>query len=51
MQNHKNLPNQYELKQVLILSRHHVRALFSSNGSVLHEVSQKDWPEFGVNGG
>lgn len=41
----------YELKQVLILGRHHVRAPLSTNGSILEEITDKEWPKFDVNGG
>ncbi len=42
--------NDYELKQVLIFGRHHVRAPYTSEGSVLHKATNKTWPAWDVEG-
>lgn len=44
-------PDNLSLKQVLIFGRHHVRAPLSTNGSVLQEVTNKEWPQWSVEGG
>ncbi|XTZ36981.1 bifunctional glucose-1-phosphatase/inositol phosphatase [Salmonella enterica] len=44
-------PQGYELQQVLIMSRHNLRAPLANNGSVLEQSTPNSWPEWDVPGG
>lgn len=44
-------PEGYQLQQVLIMSRHNLRAPLANNGSVLEQSTAKSWPEWDVPGG
>ncbi|OMP97083.1 bifunctional glucose-1-phosphatase/inositol phosphatase [Raoultella terrigena] len=44
-------PQGYQLQQVLIMSRHNLRAPLANNGSVLEQSTPKSWPEWDVPGG
>jgi hypothetical protein len=44
-------PEGYQLEQVLIMSRHNLRAPLANNGSVLEQSTPKQWPEWDVPGG
>ena len=44
-------PEGYQLQQVLIMSRHNLRAPLANNGSVLEQSTPKSWPEWDVPGG
>lgn len=44
-------PQGYQLQQVLIMSRHNLRAPLANNGSVLEQSTAKKWPEWEVPGG
>ncbi|WP_380181524.1 bifunctional glucose-1-phosphatase/inositol phosphatase [Kalamiella sp. sgz302252] len=41
----------YQLEQVLMMSRHNLRAPLADNGSVLAQSTKKKWPEWDVPGG
>lgn len=41
----------YQLQQVLIMSRHNLRAPLANNGSVLEQSTAKAWPQWDVPGG
>ncbi|OON40977.1 bifunctional glucose-1-phosphatase/inositol phosphatase [Izhakiella australiensis] len=41
----------YQLEQVLMLSRHNLRAPLANNGSVLQQATKKSWPSWNVPGG
>ena len=41
----------YQLEQVLMLSRHNLRAPLADNGSVLAQATKKNWPKWDVPGG
>lgn len=41
----------YQLEQVLMMSRHNLRAPLADNGSVLAQVTKKAWPKWEVPGG
>ena len=41
----------YQLEQVLMMSRHNLRAPLADNGSVLAQSSKKAWPKWDVPGG
>ncbi|QUG76408.1 bifunctional glucose-1-phosphatase/inositol phosphatase [Erwinia sp. E602] len=41
----------YQLEQVLMLSRHNLRAPLADNGSVLAQATKKSWPKWDVQGG
>ncbi|SFM91142.1 glucose-1-phosphatase [Izhakiella capsodis] len=41
----------YQLEQVLMLSRHNLRAPLANNGSVLQQATKKNWPSWDVPGG
>lgn len=45
------VPEGYKLEQVLMLSRHNLRAPLANSGSALAKVTQKKWPEWEVPGG
>lgn len=47
----QSTPQGYTLQQVLILSRHGVRAPLANNGSVLQQSTSKSWPTWDVAGG
>ena len=38
-------PEGYQLEQVLIMSRHNLRAPLANNGSVLEQSTPKQWPK------
>ncbi|MDF7648034.1 bifunctional glucose-1-phosphatase/inositol phosphatase [Erwiniaceae bacterium L1_54_3] len=40
-----------QLQQVLVLSRHNLRAPLANNGSVLEQSTKKSWPQWDVPGG
>jgi hypothetical protein len=44
-------PEGYQLEQVLIMSRHNLRAPLANNGSVLEQSTPNKWPEWDVPGG
>src|SRR5690606_38512045 len=44
-------PDGYQLQQVLIMSRHNLRAPLANNGSVLEQSTPEKWPEWDVPGG
>lgn len=44
-------PDGYKLQQVLIMSRHNLRAPLANNGSVLEQSTPQKWPEWDVPGG
>ncbi len=44
-------PEGYTLQQVLIVSRHNLRAPLANNGSVLEQSTPQKWPEWDVPGG
>jgi glucose-1-phosphatase len=41
----------YQLEQVLMMSRHNLRAPLADNGSVLAQATKKAWPKWDVPGG
>ncbi|CCG86868.1 glucose-1-phosphatase [Erwinia piriflorinigrans CFBP 5888] len=41
----------YQLEQVLMMSRHNLRAPLANNGSLLEQATQKAWPKWDVPGG
>ena len=43
--------NDYQLEQILMLSRHNLRAPLADNGSVLVQATKKTWPSWDVPGG
>lgn len=47
----QDTPEGYQLEQVLIMSRHNLRAPLANNGSVLEQSTAKQWPEWDVPGG
>ncbi|RZM89799.1 MULTISPECIES: bifunctional glucose-1-phosphatase/inositol phosphatase [unclassified Escherichia] len=44
-------PEGYQLQQVLLMSRHNLRAPLANNGSVLEQSTPNKWPEWDVPGG
>lgn len=40
----QDTPDGYQLEQVLIMSRHNLRAPLANNGSVLEQSTPKQWP-------
>ena len=44
-------PEGYQLQQVLMMSRHNLRAPLANNGSVLEQSTPNKWPEWEVPGG
>ena len=44
-------PEGYQLQQVLIMSRHNLRAPLANNGSVREQSTAKAWPQWDVPGG
>lgn len=47
----QTVPEGYQLQQVLIMSRHNLRAPLANNGSVLEQSTPNKWPEWDVPGG
>lgn len=47
----QDVPEGYQLQQVLLMSRHNLRAPLANNGSVLEQSTAKSWPEWDVPGG
>ncbi|MDR9892272.1 bifunctional glucose-1-phosphatase/inositol phosphatase [Pseudenterobacter timonensis] len=47
----QNTPEGYQLQQVLIMSRHNLRAPLADNGSVLAQSTPNEWPQWDVPGG
>ncbi|MGY5957558.1 bifunctional glucose-1-phosphatase/inositol phosphatase [Kosakonia sp. BK9b] len=47
----QTVPQGYQLQQVLIMSRHNLRAPLANNGSVLEQSTPNKWPEWDVPGG
>ena len=47
----QDAPEGYQLEQVLIMSRHNLRAPLANNGSVLEQSTPNKWPECDVPGG
>lgn len=45
------VPEGYKLEQVLMLSRHNLRAPLANSGSALAKVTERKWPEWEVPGG
>ena len=46
-----NRTGSYQLQQVLMMSRHNLRAPLANNGSVLEQSTPNKWPEWDVPGG
>ncbi|MGB3252586.1 bifunctional glucose-1-phosphatase/inositol phosphatase [Buttiauxella gaviniae] len=44
-------PQGYQLQQVLLMSRHNLRAPLANNGSVLEQSTAQSWPEWDVPSG
>jgi glucose-1-phosphatase len=44
-------PEGYQLEQVLLMSRHNLRAPLTDNGGVLEQSTAQPWPEWDVPGG
>ena len=44
-------PEGYQLQQVLMMTRHNLRAPLANNGSVLEQSTPNQWPEWDVPGG
>lgn len=49
--NAEDAPAGYQLQQVLLMSRHNLRAPLANNGSVLEQSTAQSWPEWDVPGG
>lgn len=49
--NAEDAPSGYQLEQVLLMSRHNLRAPLANNGSVLEQSTAQSWPEWDVPGG
>jgi glucose-1-phosphatase len=47
----QDAPEGYQLQQVLLMSRHNLRAPLANNGSVLEQSTAQSWPEWDVPGG
>ncbi|EJF2468143.1 bifunctional glucose-1-phosphatase/inositol phosphatase [Escherichia coli] len=47
----QTVPEGYQLQQVLMMSRHNLRAPLANNGSVLEQSTPNKWPEWDVLGG
>ena len=47
----QSAPEGYQLKQVLVMSRHNLRAPLANNGSVLEQSTTRQWPQWDVPGG
>lgn len=47
----QSAPQGYQLQQVLIMSRHNLRAPLANNGSVLEQSTPLEWPQWDVPGG
>lgn len=46
-----DVPEGYQLQQVLLMSRHNLRAPLATNGSVLEQATPRKWPAWEVPGG
>lgn len=44
-------PQGYQLQQVLLMSRHNLRAPLANNGSVLEQSTAQSWPQWDIPGG
>lgn len=44
----QTVPEGYQLQQVLMMSRHNLRAPLANNGSVLEQSTPNKWPEWDV---
>jgi glucose-1-phosphatase len=44
-------PEGYQLEQVLVMSRHNLRAPLANNGGILEQSTDQSWPEWDVPGG
>ncbi len=44
----QTVPEGYQLQQVLMMSRHNLRAPLANNGSVLEQSTPNKWPEWGL---
>ena len=44
-------PEGYQLEQVLLMSRHNLRAPLADNGGVLEQSTAQPWPKWDVPGG
>ena len=47
----QTVPEGYQLQQVLMMSRHNLRAPLANSGSVLEQSTPNKWPEWDVPGG
>ncbi|MCZ8551635.1 bifunctional glucose-1-phosphatase/inositol phosphatase [Escherichia albertii] len=47
----QTVPEGYQLQQILMMSRHNLRAPLANNGSVLEQSTPNKWPEWDVPGG
>ncbi|HAW2385163.1 TPA: bifunctional glucose-1-phosphatase/inositol phosphatase [Escherichia coli] len=47
----QTVPEGYQIQQVLMMSRHNLRAPLANNGSVLEQSTPNKWPEWDVPGG
>lgn len=47
----ESTPDGYQLQQVLMMSRHNLRAPLANNGSVLEQSTAQSWPTWDVPGG
>lgn len=47
----QDAPEGYTLQQVLLMSRHNLRAPLANNGSVLEQATPRAWPQWEVPGG
>ncbi len=47
----QDAPEGYTLQQVLLMSRHNLRAPLANNGSVLEQATPRTWPQWEVPGG
>ena len=47
----QTVPEGYQLQQVLLMSRHNLRAPLANNGSVLEQSTPNKWPQWDVPGG
>ncbi len=43
----QTVPEGYQLQQVLMMSRHNLRAPLANNGSVLEQSTPNKWPRMG----
>jgi glucose-1-phosphatase len=49
--NAQAVPEDYQLEQILLMSRHNLRAPLASDSSALEESTAQSWPEWDVPGG